>query len=155
GALSGQAPGLGYEITRRDGLAEIRLACGKANALNPRSLAALAGALAEARQSDAAGVVLTGYDGFFSAGLDLVQSYALEPAAMDAFMRGFDHVMLEVFAFPAPVVAAVNGHAVAGGCILALACDARVTVERSIAIGLNEIRLGVPFPASALEIARY
>src|SRR5215510_7178467 len=54
-ALSGQAPGLGYEITRRDGLAEIRLACGKANALNPRSLAALAGALAEARQSDAAG----------------------------------------------------------------------------------------------------
>jgi Delta3-Delta2-enoyl-CoA isomerase len=147
--------GQGYEITRREGLAEIRLACGKANALNPRSLEALSEAFGEARRADAPGVVLTGYDGFFSAGLDLVLLYGLDPAAMDAFMQAFDRVMLEVFAFPRPVVAALNGHAVAGGCILALACDARVAVEGPIKIGLNEIRLGVPFPASALEIARH
>ncbi len=145
----------GYEITPRDGLIEIRLACGKANALNPRSLDALAEAFGEAGRADPAGVVLTGYDGFFSAGLDLVLLYGLDPAAMDAFMQAFDRVMLEVFAFPRPVVAAVNGHAVAGGCILALACDARVAVDGPIKIGLNEIRLGVPFPSSALEIARH
>jgi enoyl-CoA hydratase len=74
---------------------------------------------------------------------------------MDAFMRRFDAVMLRVFAFPRPVVAAIGGHAVAGGAILALACDARVMGADAGRFGLNEVRLGVPFPASALEIARY
>jgi enoyl-CoA hydratase len=99
--------------------------------------------------------VLTGYDRFFSTGLDLVSLYELDPASLDAFVRDFDRVMLEVFGFPRPVVAAVNGHAVAGGCILALACDARVAAAGPLQIGLNEVRLGLPFPASALEIARH
>ena len=74
---------------------------------------------------------------------------------MDAFMQRFDAAMLRVFAFPRPVVAAIGGHAVAGGAILALACDARVMGASAGRFGLNEVRLGVPFPASALEIARY
>ena len=64
----------------------IRLACGKANALNPRSLDAIERALDEATAGDARGLVLTGYDRFFSAGLDLVALYDLERDAMDAFM---------------------------------------------------------------------
>jgi enoyl-CoA hydratase len=74
---------------------------------------------------------------------------------MDAFMAWFDSVMLRVFAFPRPVVAAVAGHAVAGGAILALDCDARIMGAGAARFGLNEIRLGVPFPASALEIVRH
>ena len=70
-------------------------------------------------------------------------------------MAWFDAVMLRVFAFPRPVVAAIGGHAVAGGAVLALACDARVMGAKAGRIGLNEIRLGVPFPASALEIVRH
>jgi enoyl-CoA hydratase len=135
-------------------VAEIRLECGKANALNGRSLDALAAAFAEVAGGDARGVVLTGYDRYFSAGLDLVDLYALDRAAMDGFVARFDQVMLEIFAFPRPVVAAINGHAVAGGCILALACDARLMQAGPGRIGLNEIQLGLPFPASALEIAR-
>lgn len=144
-----------YRIEWHGEVAEVRLACGKANALNARSLAAIARALDEAERARARGLVLTGYDRFFSAGLDLVGLYELDRPAMDAFMREFDRVMLRVFAYPRPVVAAVGGHAVAGGCILALACDARVATDRGIRIGLNEIRLGVPFPASALEIVRH
>jgi enoyl-CoA hydratase len=75
---------------------------------------------------------------------------------MDGFMAWFDAVMLRVFAFPRPVVAAVGGHAVAGGAVLALACDARVIAGAGAGwFGLNEIRLGVPFPASAVEIVRH
>jgi enoyl-CoA hydratase len=144
-----------YRLEWRDGVAVIRLACGKANALNPRSLAAIDRALDEAAAGGARGLVLTGYDRFFSAGLDLVTLYGLERDVMDAFMERFDAVMLRVFAFPRPVVAAIGGHAVAGGAVLALACDARVMGTSGGRFGLNEIRLGVPFPASALEIARY
>lgn len=128
---------------------------GKANALNSQSLAAISQALDEAGRAQARGVILTGYDRFFSAGLDLVTLYELDRPRLEAFVQEFDRVMLQVFAFPRPIVAAVNGHAVAGGCILALACDARLMPDHGAQIGLNEIRLGMPFPASALEIARY
>jgi enoyl-CoA hydratase len=144
-----------YRLEWRDGLALVRLTCGKANALNPRSLAAIERALDEATGGGARGLVLTGYERFFSAGLDLVMLYGFERAAMDQFVARFDAVMLRVFAFPSPVVAAVGGHAVAGGGILALACDLRVMGAGAGRFGLNEIRLGVPFPASALEIVRY
>jgi enoyl-CoA hydratase len=144
-----------YRLEWQEGIAVIRLTCGKANALNPRSLEAIERALDDAAAGRARGLVLTGYDRFFSAGLDLVLLYGLDPSVMDAFMRRFDAVMLRVFAFPRPVVAAIGGHAVAGGAILALACDARVMSSSAGRFGLNEVRLGVPFPASALEIARY
>jgi enoyl-CoA hydratase/carnithine racemase len=147
-------PAAGYRITWQGAIAEIRLEYGKANALNPRSLAAIDGALGEAARGNARGVVLTGYDRYFSAGLDLVTLYDLDRADLDAFVAEFDRVMLAVFTFPAPVVAAVNGHAVAGGGILAFASDARLMVAGDARIGLNEVRLGLPFPASALEIAR-
>jgi enoyl-CoA hydratase len=144
-----------YRVDWRDGLALVRLTCGKANALNPRSLAAIERALDEVAGGGARGVVLTGYERFFSAGLDLVTLYELDQDAMDGFVAWFDALMLRVFAFPRPVVAAVDGHAVAGGAVLALACDARVMGAGAGRFGLNEIRLGVPFPASALEIVRY
>ncbi len=149
-----------YRIEWREGMAEVSLNCGKANALNSRSLTAISRALDEVAQAGsrgagARGVILTGYDRFFSAGLDLVGLYELDRPAMEAFVREFDRAMLQVFAFPRPVVAAINGHAVAGGCILALACDARLMPDHTGRIGLNEIRLGLPFPASALEIARH
>ena len=157
GGVAGQAVGAGapYSVEWRDGLALVRLTSGKANALNPRSLAAVESALDDAAGGGARGVILTGYERFFSAGLDLVTLYGLERDAMDGFMAWFDAAMLRAFAFPRPVVAAIGGHAVAGGAVLALACDARVMGATAGRIGLNEIRLGVPFPASALEIVRH
>jgi enoyl-CoA hydratase len=144
-----------YELAWRDGVAVVRLRCGKGNALNDRSLGAVDAALDEAESGEARGLVLAGAEGFFSAGLDLVGLYRLDRAAMDAFMRRFDAVVLRVFEFPRPVVAAVAGHAVAGGAVLALACDRRIMGGPAGRFGLNEIRLGLPFPASALEIVRH
>jgi len=75
------------------------------------------------------------------------RSYAQEflPALTAAFMAVFDH--------PGPVVAAINGHAIAGGCVLAAACDLRLMSQGTI--GLTELRVGVPFPPSAIEIMRH
>src|SRR3989338_1087257 len=141
-----------YTIEWRDGVAEISLTCGKANALNPQSLVAISRSLDEAGERGARGVILSGYDRFFSSCLDLVTLYELDRPTLDAFIREFDRVMLQVFAFPRPVVAAINGHAVAGGCILGLACDARLMPDHRGQIGLNEIRLRLPLPAPALQI---
>jgi enoyl-CoA hydratase len=60
-----------------------------------------------------------------------------------------------LFTFPRPVVAAVNGHAIAGGCVIVLACDIRLMAEGAGRIGVPELLVGVPFPAAALEVVRF
>jgi enoyl-CoA hydratase len=136
----------------RGAIAVLRMAHGRANALDPEILGALSAALEAA--TDASAVVLTGSGPMFSAGVDLKRlavagpDYpgALIPALVDAFARLFYH--------PRPVVAAVNGHAVAGGCVLACAADRRVAARGGARLGVTELLVGVPFPAIALEIMR-
>jgi enoyl-CoA hydratase len=77
---------------------------------------------------------------------------------LDAFLPAISRALRTLFAFPRPVVAALNGHAIAGGCILACACDLRLMAHGGEArgkIGVPELRVGVPFPAVALEILRF
>ncbi|HKZ07564.1 MAG TPA: enoyl-CoA hydratase/isomerase family protein [Methylomirabilota bacterium] len=136
----------------RGGVAILRLAHGRANALDPEVLRALAEALATAAAADA--VVLTGTGGMFSAGVDLKRLAAggpdypgaLIPALADCFGRLFFH--------PRPLVAAVNGHAIAGGCVIACAADRRLAARGDGRFGVTELLVGVPFPALALEIMR-
>jgi enoyl-CoA hydratase len=141
-----------FIVEQSDAVAVVRLQVGKANAMGPAFLRALDAALDQAAGSRA--VVLTGYERYFCAGLDLPTLYGFDRAALGAFMEEFDRLVLRVFAWPAPVVMAVNGHAVAGGCILALAGDVRLLARGDGKMGLNEIELGIPFPTSALEVAR-
>src|SRR5262245_7358594 len=100
-------------------------------------------------------VVLTGTGRFFSAGLDLFEVFAYPPDAFDLFTARFDEAFAALFRFPKPVVAAVNGHAIAGGAVLAAAADLRVVAEGEGRIGLTEIQVGVPFPVSVMEIVRF
>jgi enoyl-CoA hydratase len=65
--------------------------------------------------------------------------------------RGFERLAT----FPKPLVAAVNGHAIAGGAIMMLACDQRLLARGTARVGLTEVRVGVEFPAWALEVARF
>ena len=102
--------------------------------------------------SEARAAVLVGYERYFSAGLALPLLVELERPAMQQFIERFGAVMLRVFRCPRPIVAAINGHAIAGGCVLALQCDWRVMVDAPEArIGLNETQLGVGLPSSVLE----
>ena len=98
-------------------------------------------------------IVLTGAGACFSAGVDLRAILDGPPEYTDTFLAAVSEAFLTVFDHPAPVVAAVNGHAIAGGCVLAMAADVRLM--SSGLIGLSEVAVGVPFPPAALEICRY
>lgn len=137
-----------------DGIARIALNAGKANAMNPEFVAGVAALWNDFEGSDARAAVLTGYDRFFCAGLDLVTLTALDRDAMRAFMGEFDALMRRIFGSPRPVVAAVNGHAIAGGCVLALQADVRVFPTEGAKIGLNETQLGVGLPSVVVESLR-
>ena len=144
-----------YHLDQREELGILHLHAGGANALNYGVLAAISTGIKQAQAGRLKGLVLTGYERFFSAGLDLIAVYEYDRKRLSRFLEDFDATLQQLFALPMPVVAAINGAATAGGCILALACDYRLMVEGGGIIGLNEIRLGLPLPAAALEIARY
>ena len=107
-------------------------------------------------QIDAAGgepLLLRGAGDAFSAGLNLKEIAGLDPAGMQAFLRLLVDMSVALFEYPGPTVAWVNGHAIAGGCVLALCCDWRVgSANPRARIGLNEVALGLRFPPRLLRI---
>ncbi len=100
-----------------------------------------------------AAVVLTGREGFFSAGVDLKVAPTLDADGQRAMVDGINRIFAGWYAFPAPVVAAVNGHAIAGGLILALCADYRVGSSEG-KYGVTEVKAGVGYPAVAMAVVR-
>jgi enoyl-CoA hydratase len=134
-------------------VALVRMEAGKANAIGPAFLSSLSALLDGLAGASAA--VITGQGSAFSAGLDLPSLVELDRPAMRGFMQRFDEVTLRIFELPVPLVAAINGHAIAGGCVLALQCDVRLIADGPTKIGLNEARLGIGLPPSAIEALRF
>lgn len=139
------------ETADRDGIAVLTLRHGPVNALDLELLTAVPETLAAV--ADARAVVLTGSGRSFSAGVDLKRIVDGGPRYVEKFLPALSLAALSLFEHPKPVVAAVNGHALAGGCVLAAACDIRLM--SSGAIGLTELAAGVPFPTVPLEIMRH
>jgi enoyl-CoA hydratase len=140
------------QIDDRDGLRTIRINHGKAGALDLELCEALTAAFRDAASSKA--VVLTGTGRIFSAGVDLPRVLSGGDTYTNRFLPAMNDCFQSLFSLERPVVAAINGHAIAGGCILACACDARVMAEEGATIGAPELVVGVPFPVLALEILR-
>jgi enoyl-CoA hydratase len=132
----------------------LRLAHGKASAFDLEFLRALEGELAEAERDAVPALVLTGTGGIFSAGVDLVRLRDGGPGYLREFLPVLDACFERLFFFPHPTVAAVNGHAIAGGGVLTLACDRKLMSRGPGRIGLPELKVGVPFPTIVIEIAR-
>jgi enoyl-CoA hydratase len=132
----------------------LRLAHGKASAIDLELAEAFAGQLDQIARRGAQALVLTGTGGIFSAGVDLFKLTAGGRDYVGRFLPALDRMFETLFMFPAPVVAAVNGHAIAGGCILACASDHRIMATGSARIGVPELRVGVPFPPLVVEILR-
>jgi enoyl-CoA hydratase len=137
------------DVQRADGVTTVRIDHPPVNAFN---LDLVQDAVATIRNIEGP-IVLTGAGACFSAGVDLRAVLDGPPEYTDTFLAAVSEAFLTVFDHPAPVVAAVNGHAIAGGCVLAMAADVRLMSAGLI--GLSEVAVGVPFPVAALEICRY
>jgi enoyl-CoA hydratase len=135
------------EVT--DGVTIVRLDNPPVNALD---LSLLEVAIASMRNIQGP-VVITGAGRCFSAGVDLRALADGGTEYADRFVTALSDAFLAVFDHPAPVVAAINGHAIAGGCVLAMCADVRLMSAGTI--GLTELSVGVPFPVAALEICRF
>ena len=133
----------------------LRLEGGKANAMTPELLETLERMIDGFERGPAAAAVLTGHERNFSAGLALTHIIDYDLVELRGFIELFSRAMTRVFACPKPIVAAVNGHAIAGGCVLALMCDWRIAADDpTLRIGLNETQLGIGLPAIAIEALR-
>jgi enoyl-CoA hydratase len=140
---------------RNDGeVAIITLDDGKANALALAEFAALNAALDEVERSHARACVVAGRPGVFSAGFNLKVMPGLPVDEKRAWLQALAQTSVRIWLFPVPVVAAVSGHAVAAGALLALACEVRLFAAGLFRFAVNEVPLGLYAPTFAIELVR-
>lgn len=140
-------------VTIKDRLALITLNRGRSNALNGEMITELKDMLHNIENdANIGGVIITGRENFFSAGLDLIELYRYNEEEIKSFWHLFLSFIAQITAFKKPMVAAINGHSPAGGCVIALACDARVMAEGKFIIGLNEVPVGIIVPNSIFHL---
>lgn len=141
------------KVTIKDHLALITLDRGRSNALNREMITELNDMLNSiSSDPNIAGVIITGKENFFSAGLDLIELYSYSEEEAESFWHLFLDFTANITAFRKPLVAAINGHSPAGGCVIALACDYRIMSEGKAIIGLNEVPVGIIVPGSIFSL---
>lgn len=151
--MEGDGP---VRIERTGSLAVLRLEGRHGNAINEDMIAALRKALSRLRQDEGVrGVLLaSAHPKMFCPGLDLRELVDFERARMARFMERFSDCLVDLYRFPKPLVAALSGHTVAGGCVIALTADRRILRPGAL-IGLAEVQVGVPLPLGPSLILRH
>lgn len=139
-------------VEQRDRIQLLRLDHGP-NALDDELLSGLDETLASLERDGAPAIVLaSAHPTVFCPGLDLKKLDGCLRGEVGELMRRFNALLCRIASYPGPTVAALTGHAIAGGCLLALACDRRVMTRARARIGLSEINLGIPVPAGAVAM---
>ncbi len=136
----------------KDRITTLEICHGKVGAMDLELLNALNEAMQEAHDSVA--LIITGKGRAFSAGVDLFRIVDDGRDYIRDFLAALDRMLETLHHFPRPVIAAINGHAIAGGCVLAAAADERYMADQAGRIGIPELMVGVPFPPLALETMR-
>jgi len=144
------------EVQLHGGIATVVLERGKVNALNPVVVEELSATFSTLQSDTAASaVVLTGRGKFFSFGFDIPEFLSYTREEFTNFLTSFTTLYRNLFIYPKPLVAALNGHAIAGGCMIALACDSAIMVQGSAKISLNEIAFGSSVFAGSTEMLQF
>ncbi len=123
------------------------------NAINLELLDELVAVLEGLAADVPAAVVIVGRDRFFSAGVDLKAVPGYGPDEHRRMVSGINRMVLATYGMSCPVIAAVSGHAIAGGLVLALCADLRIASLEG-RYGLTEVKVGVPYPQAAIGVVR-
>ena len=144
------------QVARSEGVGTICLTRGKLNPLNETLVDELHQCLRDLEEDPkVTAVIVTAQGRFFSFGFDIVEflTYPREPFIR--YLKRFTDLYTYLFLFPKPVVAALNGHAIAAGCTLVMACDYRIMVAGKAKIAMNEITLGLSVFAGSIEMLKF
>jgi len=142
-----------FQTTIQGRLVTIALSRGRSNAINHEMVKELDACIKTLESDDnVGGVILTGKEGFFSSGIDLIEAYDYNEEQSRQFWIDFLALQNTLAAFKKPIVAAISGHSPAGGCILAICCDYRIMAEGAFIIGLNEVPVGIIVPDSVFNL---
>ncbi|MEJ2232819.1 MAG: enoyl-CoA hydratase/isomerase family protein [Syntrophobacterales bacterium] len=141
----------------KDGeIATATLSRGKVNALNEPMVEQLTKSFEDlAIDNEVKSIIFTGSGKFFSFGFDVPEFLSYPKDDFVRYLEKFTNLYTDVFLFPKPIVAALNGHTIAGGCMLATACDFRLMVTGKARISLNEITFNSAVLAGSVEMLRY
>jgi enoyl-CoA hydratase len=142
-------------MTRSGATAVLSLASNKVNALDRETLQEITSFVEFCQgESEVHALVLTGEGSAFSAGVNVTEVLAHEKSYSSELLVDLEAALLSLFRCPKPTVVAINGSAIAGGCLLACACDKRLIADEA-RIGVTELQVGVAFPAATVELLRY
>lgn len=151
---------MNWRIDEREGVVVVKMSSNRLNIMNDTFFVDLNNAfdMIESDHKDKP-VVLTSVGNVFSAGVDLKHCLPIfesgDKKKIQVWFDQFRDSILRVFTFDQPLIAAINGHAIAGGLILALCCDIRFAINTSAKFGLNEITIGFPLPRVFAEIIKH
>ncbi len=142
------------QVHRKEAYVILELARYKTNPINVAMMKEISQLMADlATDSSVKGVIISGQPGFFSVGLDVKELLTLNTETAKVFFREFNKMVFGLVQFPKPLIAAITGHAPAGGCVIAICCDFRIMAEGDVfRIGLNEVPVGVMVPPHILEL---
>lgn len=144
-----------HECVVKDGIATITLARGKVNAINEKVVDELTERLKGlARDPAVKSVVFTGTGKFFTFGFDIPEFLSYPKEDFIRYLTKFTDLYGLIFMYPKPVIASLNGHTIAGGCMLAIACDYRIMVTGKARISLNEINFGSSLFAGSVDLLK-
>ncbi len=143
-------------VSKKGEIATVTLARGKVNALNEQMFREIRTSFQDLeKSSEVRAVILTGRGKFFSFGFDIPELLSYSKDDFIRYLTKFANFCSYLFLFPKPVIAALNGHTIAGGCMLANACDFRVMVAEKAKIALNEITFGASVFAGSVAILKF
>jgi enoyl-CoA hydratase/carnithine racemase len=141
------------KLDKSEDIAIVRLNRGKANAMNAEMVNELSLLINELSNDDQVrGIVLTGKENFFSAGLDVIELFSYDEQQITAFWQSFQQLTITLASFTKPFITAINGHSPAGGCVLALCSDYRIMADGNFRIGLNEVPVGILVPNPIFQL---
>jgi enoyl-CoA hydratase/carnithine racemase len=143
------------QSTDDQGIVTVTLSRGKVNALNEAVIDEMAGCFKElAVDAGVRAVILTGTGKFFTFGFDIPEFLSYPKESFIRYLTKFTDFCTYLFLYPKPVIAALNGHTVAGGCMIAIACDYRVMASGKAKMALNEINFGSSLFAGSVEMMK-